>query len=57
MNICVINGLEKKGITYTLKELMMQKGVIKQGIPSIYSEHWKENGWLDKQRPWKSVIV
>ena len=33
---------------------MMQKNVIEQEIPSIDSEYWKKNGWLDKNRPWKN---
>lgn len=32
---------------------LMQKSIIKSDIISIDAEHWKNNGWLEKKRPWK----
>ena len=53
-----INFSKKPKVSFIIKMKfficrMMQKGVMKQGIPSVDSEHWKANGWLDKERPWK----
>ncbi len=110
MKITVINGTEKKGITYKMKELfsfklmsdidwnkipekrrasfvrklyqeaekagsvdytrqartglpvrlkfhivrMMQKGLGKKDPEYRDYRYWKENGWIDQVRPWKS---
>lgn len=32
---------------------MIQKKVRKNGIESLDVKYWQQNGWLDKNRPWK----
>ncbi len=34
---------------------IIQKNVRKNGVPSIDSEYWFNNGWLGKSRPWKQL--
>lgn len=33
---------------------LMQKKVFKNGVAGIDNEYWHNNGWLGKNRPWKS---
>lgn len=33
---------------------LMQKQIRKNGIIGVDNEYWKNNGWLEKNRPWKS---
>ena len=71
MRITVINGTEKHGVTYRLKEIFLDELRDMSEITEFYAvrmlqtelgkkdpeytdyRYWKDNGWLDKTRPWK----
>lgn len=67
MNITVINGTEKHGVTYRLKEMflteftkikfffcrMIQKSIHKSDPEYLDGKYWAEQGWLDGGKPWK----
>ena len=49
MKITVINGTEKHGVTYKLKEIFLDELRDRAEITD-----WKSNGWIDDKRPWKN---
>lgn len=55
MKILVINGTEKHGVTYRLKEIFLEQFRGKASITKyIDGKYWAEQGWLGKTRPWRT---